>query len=676
MKSSSDSHYRPDIDGLRAIAVTAVVLFHSGLGIFPGGYTGVDIFFVISGYLITSIIQREINSNSFSLTNFWERRIRRIVPPLVVVLLFTMVGAWLWLLPGELREYAQSLAAQSVFVSNLFFWTKSGYFATAAELKPLQHTWSLAIEEQFYLLFPWLLLLISNYLKKYRLYLLTALALLSFFLSLDWILSAPDMAFYWLPPRAWELLLGSLLVYLPTMRDGLKVTTGMSLTGLILILAAFITYTPETRFPGLAALPPCLGTALIIYAHKGNGRSLVYQILSRKPVVFIGLISYSLYLWHWPLFAFARNIAVGELTSKTSLSLIALSLILATASFKLVEAPVRAGKILSSRRSLFCAALLAMLFFASTGVIGHIANGFPQRLEPAAQKMATGFVYTNPRRWECLFTHRGKFASEKICKVGGDEADSSNHGKMDFLVVGDSHANSLMPLIDRLAKEQGVVGLYPIYNGCPPILNIYRSDAGEKHRCHLFNTEILQQIKSQNIKNVLLIGRWSFYALDGVIDQTDSSGNRPRNWHKKERLTQNESKPLVSQGLRAFINELPSGVRVSILHQIPEQMTLVTPQYLAKRLQLGDDLDNFGIALETHLKRQSFANKLIEDLAEESDHVKAINLDGYLCNQTFCPAAKDGGSMYRDFNHISTYGSQFVAQGFREFFSDVILLKQ
>lgn len=666
MSAQASQYYRPDIDGLRAVAVTAVLLFHAGFTIMPGGYVGVDVFFVISGFLITSIINREINQGNFSLIRFWERRVRRIAPPLIAVLLFTTVGAWFWLFPSELREYSLSLIAQSVFLSNIFFWTQSGYFATAAELKPLQHTWSLAIEEQFYVLFPIILLLFGTRFPVFRFLFLSAIALISLIISINWVLNSPEMAFYWLPARAWELLLGSIIVFIPALTLNKTVRQVLATCGLLMVILPCFFYDASTRFPGLSAVTPCLGTAFIIFAHKQTQQSWVYSMLSLKPIVFIGLISYSLYLWHWPLFAFARNWQTGDLPMETSVIIILLSIVLAIFSYYFIENPVRTRRVLASPVPLFVAAGIFFSAFMLAGTTGYTADGFPDRLDKSARKMLKGHRYGNPRRRECLFGDRRAFVPDEVCKVGDQERDEIN-----FLVVGDSHANSIMPVVDRLAADRGLTGFYPVYNGCPPLLYIYRSDAGKKHQCHDFNSQVLDIIKENEIKHVLLVGRWTYYALDGVIDRTDDNGLRPSDWHKRPSAKVADMQRYVTDGLDKFIAALDPDVTVTLLKQVPEQARDISPRFLAKQMHFGTDVTKLGVSYADHMARQEFANSMIDEFTAKSDRISAIDLTPYLCTDQQCPVTRDGGSLYRDWNHISTYGTQFVEPAFTEFFDTI-----
>ncbi|SNR66859.1 acyltransferase family protein [Paracoccus sediminis] len=330
--------YRPEIDGLRSVAVLPVILFHAGLGVFSGGYVGVDIFFVISGYLITTIILGRIVAGRFSLLEFYARRSRRILPALFVVIACTIPPAFLLMLPSQFQDFSQSVAAVTVFSSNILFWKESGYFAAAADLKPLLHTWSLAVEEQYYVLFP--LMLLGLWRLGARLALMVLGAIFAASLIASQILSAraPDANFFLLPSRAWELLAGSLCA-IWILKRGRSGNAPASTLGLALILGSIFLYDGNTPFPSLYALAPVGGTALVILF--ADGRTPVGRLLSMRGPVFIGLISYSAYLWHQPLFALARLASPDHPPMAVMMALAALSIGLAYLSWKYVEQPAR-----------------------------------------------------------------------------------------------------------------------------------------------------------------------------------------------------------------------------------------------------------------------------------------------------------------------------------------------
>lgn len=372
-------NYRREIDGLRALAVLPVILFHAGFEAFSGGFIGVDIFFVISGYLITSIIMSDLKQGKFSLLFFYERRARRILPALLFVIMATIPWAWALLLPHDFKSFSESLFATSVFASNIFFWSERGYFSEAAELKPLIHTWSLAVEEQFYLFFPLALALTKNS-KTLRSYLLAVALSASFFLSV-WVTSVhQDSAFFLLPTRLWELLVGSLVaIHLFNAKGVRKISHKRSsdffgILGLLLILASIFSFDSSTPFPGYAALAPVTGTALVtIFANDTN---LVGRFLGARIFVAIGLVSYSAYLWHQPIFALSRHGGI-ELTTAMSASLIALTFVASYFSWRYVEQPFRRRRF--SQMTVFRSALLGLAFIAAVGVSGYKSEGFPNR---------------------------------------------------------------------------------------------------------------------------------------------------------------------------------------------------------------------------------------------------------------------------------------------------------
>jgi peptidoglycan/LPS O-acetylase OafA/YrhL len=347
--------YRKEIDGLRAVAVLPVMFFHAGFERFGGGFLGVDIFFVISGYLITTIILKEKDVGTFSLVSFYERRIRRIFPALFFVLIACLPFAWLWLLPHELKNFGQSLMAVSLFISNLFFWQESDYFASDAEMIPLLHTWSLAVEEQYYVLFP-LLIGVLWFIGKRK---LTALLLLIAIASLafsEWAWRHyPDANFYLLPSRAWELLAGVLAAFYAHQYP-LKGKQSFSLIGLIMIIGSILLLNDKLPFPSLYTLIPVIGTVLIILF--ATQTTWVGKLLSTPILAGVGLISYSAYLWHQPIFVFARLQSMQELPDWQFLILILLTLLLAFVSWIFVEQPFR-NKHNFTQRQIFSMAILA-----------------------------------------------------------------------------------------------------------------------------------------------------------------------------------------------------------------------------------------------------------------------------------------------------------------------------
>ncbi|WP_108814287.1 acyltransferase family protein [Loktanella sp. Alg231-35] len=421
--------YRREIDGLRAIAVLPVILFHAGFGIFSGGYIGVDVFFVISGHLITSILIAELNKETFSIVHFYERRARRILPALFVVMLACLPFAYMWMLPSQMEEFAQSVVAVSLFLSNWLFWSQSGYFETATELKPLLHTWSLAVEEQYYLLFPILMMAIWRLGLRFVGVIFVALASSSLLLSEWGWRNEPDINFFFTFSRFWELLVGSICAYL-TVGQPTKSSNVLSSIGLAAIVFAIFAFDGETPFPSVYALIPVVGTALIIlYARQGTW---VAKLLSMRAFVGIGLISYSAYLWHQPLFAFGRLRSDAEPGHLLMGLLAVVALLLAWATWRFVEQPFRRNPrpLLATRWRLFATGGAFGAAFVAVGLVGFLSGGnilnrYDQRIVDLIAEMHDG-NYTWQNKKDLRFRQ------------------FDDNGKENILVIGDSNSGDLL----------------------------------------------------------------------------------------------------------------------------------------------------------------------------------------------------------------------------------------
>ena len=379
-------HYRKEIDGLRAVAVVAVVLFHAGFDAFAGGYTGVDIFFVISGFLISLILIKELETGTFSIVSFYERRARRIMPALLLVMLACLPFAWTLLSPPDMKGFAQNIVAVMLFASNIFFWRSAGYFDSDSDLKPLLHTWSLSVEEQFYIFFPLILWLCWRYARRATPLILSLLLLASLVAAHKLAPVAAGANFFLLPTRAWELLIGTLCALYVSRKHYVAPTGRLaeigSLLGLAAIVYSIFAFDKNTPFPSFYALAPTLGAALIILManqHTFTGRYL----LGNRPTVLVGLISYSAYLWHQPLFAFARYDSANGLSGWQLCGLAVLAFVLGYFTWKYVEAPFR-NKSAISRRQIFSLAAVASTLFLAVGLAGHATKGFVIRMDPGA----------------------------------------------------------------------------------------------------------------------------------------------------------------------------------------------------------------------------------------------------------------------------------------------------
>jgi peptidoglycan/LPS O-acetylase OafA/YrhL len=438
--------YRKDIDGLRAIAVTSVIAFHAQWTLFGGGFVGVDVFFVISGYLIGSMIIDDVSAGRFSLVGFYERRIRRILPALAVMMVATSVLAYLYMLPNELERYADSLLAATFSVSNFYFARNSGYFMPAATTFPLLHTWSLAIEEQFYIFLPLFVLLVHRLWRRGLWPALLVATLLSLAFSIGSAFQGPSSDFYMPQLRAWELLLGSLIAWnrLPALTSRLQ-REAASLLGIVLMVVAATTFVSWTPFPGYAALVPCLGAALVIAAGR-SGDSFVARGLSLPPLVFLGRISYSLYLWHWPIFVFIKmseNFPAEQDKTVIRLLAVAATLVAATLSWRYVETPFRSGPWRPSRRRLFTAAAGAVVLLGGIGLGFGLLQGLPNRFSPTALAILAQMQRTNEpdnyfRSGACFLDREDKV--DYLTSKGCLQTDPS---RPNYLLIGDSYAAHL-----------------------------------------------------------------------------------------------------------------------------------------------------------------------------------------------------------------------------------------
>ncbi|MBV6827304.1 acyltransferase family protein [Pseudomonas sp. PD9R] len=635
--------YRRDIDGLRAVAVIAVVLFHFGVPGFTGGFVGVDVFFVISGFLITSIIWNQRQAGRFSFVDFWARRARRILPALFAMILAVLALGWFLMAPKDYEELGRSARYQVLFVSNILFMRQDGYFDVASDLKPLLHTWSLAVEEQFYIVFPLLLTLLSSRLKHWRLALLGVL-LVSFGLSVWAVQVHPEKAFFLLPMRAWELLAGAMLAIAPARQWRLKpmAAQSLSLAGLGLILLAVFGYNKNTPFPGVAALLPVLGVMALI-GSNGHRTTWVGQILSSRVMVGLGLVSYSWYLWHWPVFVFASYASVDQPSALDSAGLILLSLVLGYLSWRFVETPFRERRLLAGRRQILLAGACGVLVLGLAGQTLRWTDGLPWRLPDQALQYAKGREW-RPELMACLADD--KTPDEKLfCHYGVANVPPR------ALVWGDSHATALIPVFDDGAKEHHINVMLASSAGCIPVQGLEHDP-----RCARFNRRVEQAMVPQDVTDVVLVARWSLYLYgDAKGDLGHALKNRDGQYDRRV------AEQRLSEGLRARVQQLrAAGHRVWLVKEVPLQA--FSPPYRLSRLaMLNRPVDDVGLALAEHLKRQAFISQLFAQLAQDPA-VRVVDPASRLCETAgLCRVQSNGYSLYTDDNHLSEIGARRVA---------------
>lgn len=625
----STSHYRADIDGLRAVAVLLVFAYHLGTARVKGGFIGVDVFFVISGYLIGSIILSEIDRGKFSLLSFYERRVRRILPALFITLAVCALLAYKFLLPAELEAFAKSFLAATFSCSNILFYQQAGYFEGAAAMRPLLHTWSLAVEEQFYIFLPLFLLALRRYSPATRRMVVLAVATCSFLLSAWGAFHSPEAAFYLAHARAWELLLGTLLAlnFVPRFSSPIWRNVG-SAAGLMMILASAVLYQKTTPFPGLAAAVPCIGAALIIAAGR-DGSSLVGTALSLRPMVFVGMISYSLYLWHWPLIVFqsASGILAQGLSPKTTkLVVLGISFMVATLSWRFVEQPFRDSRKRLPRPRLFQIATAAAAVLAIFGTTAMATRGFPSRYSAQAVRVASFLENADPttearyRVGTCFLTSRNPDATSV-----NEECLKFDPAKRNDLLIGDSHAAQLWFGLSSVFQD--INFMEATSSGCKPTLE---QPLGADERCSQIMRYVLEDyLKKNSVDSVLMAARWD-------------SADLPRLQQTVTFLTQQGIKVVLFGPVVQYDSALPRLLAISIQKNDPS---------------LPAD------------HRVAYYEKLDQQMAQIARQlgVRYISYFNLICHQDVCLeyAAQDI-PLQSDYGHLTGDGSVLIAAKIRE----------
>ncbi len=636
--------YRAEIDGLRALAVLPVILYHAGFEWFGGGFVGVDVFFVISGYLITTIIFSEMTEGNFSIVNFYERRARRILPALFFVMAACLPFAWAWMLPQNLLDFGESIVAVSTFVSNIFFWRESGYFANASELKPLIHTWSLAVEEQFYILFPLFLMIFWRLGIKLVMLILVFIFLISLSLA-EWASTKyPSPNFFLLPTRGWELLIGVFIsIYLKhnSYFKSHAANQILSLLGFTMIVYSIFYFQKSTPFPSLYALIPTFGTGLLILTAVQS--TLVHKFLSIKPIVGMGLVSYSAYLWHQPLLAFARYRFTDQLSDILLLFLCGLSIIIAWFSWRYVERPFR-NKAKITRRSIFQFSILGTLFFILVGALIIHNEGFKNRnyevnqlsikLEwPAEGNISNGCI--------------SKFGGDQYCVVGDVTQPIS------MLLIGDSHANHFFIGLDNSLKQKGENLLMLGAGGCPPLIDVdmgFHHEHGVKLKCFdRMNSLYKNTLNNNNISRVYLsFAQHTLFDMSLSFIDVQNEINFSDDRYKS-----------VKAALIRTINYFKSvGSEVVIIEDLPDSNI---EEYASCIFWRGDKKSCLQkLALEESTKQYDL---LLTELESEGYKVMRTHKGlKYFPYTNFSDNDDMNNFLYRDNTHLSKEGSIYVIE--------------
>lgn len=635
--------YRPEIDGLRAVAVIPVILFHAEISAFTGGFVGVDVFFVISGYLITTIVLSEMEQGTFSLVNFYERRARRILPALFLVMLASFSLAWFWLTPSDMLDFSQSLVAVLTFSSNILFWRESGYWDAASEMKPLLHTWSLAVEEQYYILFPPFLMIMWRYGKNWVLGSLIFVAGISFVTAQWGAYYEPLANFYLLPTRSWEIIIGAVIAFYVMYKNPTFPISQyklmdeiLGLLGLLMIGYAIFKFDEQTPFPSFYTLIPTVGTGLIILF--SSAQTMVGRLLGTKPFVAIGLISYSAYLWHQPLFVFARHRILTEPDLFTYLILASFSIIFAYLSWQYVEQPFR-SKGRFDRKAIFSYSLIGSAIFMVIGLGGIITNGFDGRFENHQIELLNQKLKVN-------------YGLSQTCdETFTLSADCQTDNSPEILIWGDSYAMHLVQGIMASNPDAKIIQMTksvcgPFFDLAPISLPKYPATWAKD--CLGFTAQIREWLKEQKtIKFAVLSSPFLQYL-------------HPQN---SLLLRNGEISPidieLVTKEFEKTLNELKDMGITPVIFSPPPANGIDLGGCLKKAEWFGSDLNNCNFEITEMSQNTIDAYNFLKKF---EDNYSVIFLDDFICTETQCLTHLDHIFIYRDPGHLSHEGSATLGE--------------
>lgn len=627
--------YRADLDGLRAIAVLMVVVFHFRL--VPGaeaGFLGVDIFFVISGFLISSIIIPAIRAGSFRLGVFYVNRIRRLAPALVVTLLLTVFAGGMLLFPSGFEALSEQLLVSQFYVSNVYLWRTINYFGLQAEGVHLLHAWSLAVEEQFYLLYPIGLLIVARLRVRWLWPAIVLVTLGSFVLNLAMVQGRPEASFYLLPTRAWELLAGALVFWAlgraPRL-DGAR-AEALAVSGLALIGVSIFAHQPNFSVPGAFALVPVVGSAALIYSGT-DVATRVGGVLGLPLFAYVGRLSYPLYLVHWPLEVFARDLLGEHYEVPMRWAMFGLSMLLAAAIHHFVETPIRTRSLLASDRKVLAGYAFVLLATLGLYAGATATGGFPGRF---SEEVLAVMAYENdhtPSEEACRFDGMQSVV-EVACRVGADGAEPV------WLVYGDSHAWAAATVVENWLRERGESGLFVFRTSCPPVhdIDLY----GSRGECREFNDQARALVaQTPSIRGVFLISTWR-QAVEGLISDSPFA-----------LLGVEESVALFQGQFEATVRHYADArLRVHVWAPVPGARGH-PPKVLARGLLFGDEDAEASLAVSTEWYREEYAF-FFDAVADAADSISVLyEPERLLCEDSECAAMLDGRPAYYDGTHLA-----------------------
>ncbi len=668
--------YRSEIDGLRALAVLPVILFHAGFEWFSGGFIGVDVFFVISGYLITTIIISEMAEGKFSIVNFYERRARRILPALFFVMVVCLPFAWLWLIPVDLKDFGQSLVAVSTFSSNFLFWMESGYFDTSSELKPLLHTWSLAVEEQYYILFPIFLMFTWKLGIKKILILLSIFFIISLGLAQWSSYNFPSASFYLLPTRGWEILIGVFTAIYLNYKGHLKFHNAnqfLSLLGFGMITYSIIAFDKTTPFPSFYTLIPAIGTGLLIICTVQH--TIVNKLLSMKIMVGLGLISYSAYLWHQPFLAFARHKTLGEVPDVLVIFLCCSSILMAWISWRFIERPFR-NKISVSRRAIF--------IFSATGILAFSSIGFllqQEKIRSFSPNILNNIEYSSLGEKIskvgniCDFNDFVEQDTFKYCFFGDTTADNS------IVVFGDSHFLAIQYALDEKLREKKIKGIWlKSFNiGCNETIfttSHKKSSNQSLLNCPHYYSAALDYFSSSEY--LILINRWSikyFYPnsnletphfINKALGCEEIRSTNTRNVPFNKNGFKQPSSDSMSAALKDLLRISASKIKTVLVYPVPEIGCDPYRYNVKYKNKTGLELVSLSFPVEEYDIRNKFVIDIFDEFyTQNKESIVPVRLRPVFCEKTHlevCQVIENSIPLYFDDDHLSDTGASLVVE--------------
>lgn len=630
--SEGDRGYRPEIDGLRAIAVMAVILFHVGLGPFTGGYVGVDVFFVISGYLIVGIVWRQCEKGQFRLGEFYRRRVLRLFPALLLVCVATMAVSVLVLLPSDFMRLGQSLAATMGYVSNIWLWRNTGYFDARAETLPLLHTWSLSVEEQFYMVFPVALLLLHRHLRARAVALLVTLGVVTLAATQYFLVSRQSAVFYLTPFRAWEFLLGGVLAVTATAPRAAWLRSVARWTALALVLAPAFVYDSHTDFPGLTAVAPCVGAALLLISVGPDDRDVVSRALRSRPFVLVGKLSYSLYLWHWPVLVLWTHADQRPESPLAMAAVVVITFSLSAISYRLVETPLRQADAPHAGRVLW-GSLAASVALAVVALVVGVGDGVPSRFsEPVVALDRARFpdVPFTPCFGPAL--------------VGGDCTLGVSTAAPRWLLWGDSHALALAPALDATLKKRGEAAVFIAGSACPPLWGVGSRDVRSGDwRCDELGARVDAALRpGGSIDAVILVAIWPDYFSGKDCRLRDAGGERGNA----------EVMAAALPDTLARLNR--QGLRTIVVGRVPRH-PFVVPYEMARAARAGRP-SLPGVTVADERTAQAAFAATLGSLSRRAGF-ELVDPVAHFCASGACRYSVDGRPLYRDAHHLNLEGA-------------------